>query len=151
MRPLRGAPPLAMLVGSLGLLLVVQAGLLLIFNNMQISTPVLFPGAPYVIFGAAMQPVRLYLVITAVVLAGVLALVFSKTRFGIYTRAAAETEKGLTLIGRSPERIAAINWVLGSAIAGLAGWPPHRPVLSMPAAAKGRGGDGGHRPPAQID
>ncbi|MFF3468107.1 ABC transporter permease subunit, partial [Streptomyces sp. NPDC001984] len=46
---------------------------------------------------------------------------FSKTRFGIYTRAAAETEKGLTLIGRSPERIAVINWVLGSAIAGLAG------------------------------
>jgi ABC-type branched-subunit amino acid transport system ATPase component/branched-subunit amino acid ABC-type transport system permease component len=121
MRPLRGAPPLAMLVGSLGVLLVVEAGVLLIFNNMQITTPVLFQGAPYVIFGAAMQPVRLYLIILAVVLAGVLAVAFSKTRFGIYTRAAAETEKGLTLIGRSPARIAAVNWVLGSAIAGVAG------------------------------
>jgi ABC-type branched-subunit amino acid transport system ATPase component/branched-subunit amino acid ABC-type transport system permease component len=121
MRPLRGAPPLAMLVGSLGLLLVLQAGVLLIFNNTQITAPVLSQGAPYVIFGAAMQPVRLYLILTAVVLAGVLALAFSKTRFGIYTRAAAETEKGVTLIGRSPARIAAINWALGSAIAGLAG------------------------------
>ncbi|MGW0633061.1 ABC transporter permease subunit, partial [Streptomyces sp. NPDC002758] len=121
MRPLRGAPPLAMLVASLGLLLVLQSAILLIFNNSQASAPTILGGQPYVIFGAAVQPIRLYLFVASIVIAVALAAIFAKTRFGIYTRGAAESEKGLTLIGRSPALIAAVNWAFGCAIAGLSG------------------------------
>nr|MDT0665400.1 ABC transporter permease [Micromonospora sp. DSM 115978] len=43
------------------------------------------------------------------------------TRFGLATRAAAETEKGAVVTGLSPDRIAVANWAISSLIAGLAG------------------------------
>ena len=42
------------------------------------------------------------------------------TRFGLATRAAAGNEKGAVLLGYSPQRLAAINWVIASVLATLA-------------------------------
>src|SRR6202043_3657743 len=43
------------------------------------------------------------------------------TRFGLHTRAAAVSEKGAFVSGISPDRIAAFNWMISAAVAGLAG------------------------------
>ena len=51
----------------------------------------------------------------------VLRLVFQRTRFGLATRAAAENERGAVVLGFSPDRLAAINWVLATTITGLLG------------------------------
>ena len=43
------------------------------------------------------------------------------TRFGVATRAATDNERAAILLGHSPQRLALINWALGSALAGCAG------------------------------
>ena len=43
------------------------------------------------------------------------------TRFGLATRACDENEKGASLLGYSPQRVALLNWVLSAVLAGLAG------------------------------
>jgi ABC-type branched-subunit amino acid transport system ATPase component/ABC-type branched-subunit amino acid transport system permease subunit len=50
-----------------------------------------------------------------------LALAFRFTRFGLVTRAAAETEKGAYVCGIRPDRLAAANWMLSAAVAGVSG------------------------------
>ena len=52
--------------------------------------------------------------------AGVWALL-RYTRFGLATRAADENEKGASLLGYSPQRLAGLNWVLSAFLAGIAG------------------------------
>ena len=50
-----------------------------------------------------------------------LAAIYRFTIFGIATRAAAEEEKGATLIGFSPDMLAAGNWMLASMVAAVFG------------------------------
>ena len=50
-----------------------------------------------------------------------LAAAYRFTQFGLHTRAVAETETGAYVSGISPDRIAALNWMISSAVAGLAG------------------------------
>src|SRR3546814_16557078 len=64
---------------------------------------------------------RLWLVLTIVAVSLLLAAVFRFTRFGLATRAAAESDVGALVSGISPERIAMANWAISAAVAGLAG------------------------------
>jgi sulfate-transporting ATPase len=64
---------------------------------------------------------RFYLAVAVVVLTLVLAAAFRWTRFGLLTRAVAETQTGALVSGVSPERVALANWVLSAAVAGGAG------------------------------
>ncbi len=43
------------------------------------------------------------------------------TRFGLNTRAASESVRGAVISGLSPERIAALNWMLSAVVCGIAG------------------------------
>src|SRR3546814_13302797 len=64
---------------------------------------------------------RLWLVLTIVAVSLLLAAVFRFTRFGLATRAAAESDVGALVSDISPERIAMANWAISAAVAGLAG------------------------------
>src|SRR5690606_7271091 len=64
---------------------------------------------------------RLWFLVTMVVVTLALAAMYRFTRFGIATRAAAETEVGALVTGIPPERIAMANWAISAAVAGLAG------------------------------
>ena len=50
-----------------------------------------------------------------------MAAAYRFTRFGLETRAAAETEKGAFVSGIAPDRVAAANWMISAAIAGISG------------------------------
>lgn len=122
-RPLRSAPTLAKVVASLGLFLY-----LLAIANMRIgsqgaalSLPEnLLPSSVVRIFGVDIQQDRLWLALVVIVVTALLAALYHYTRFGLATRAAAESEKGAVLLGISPDRVAAINWMLGTMLAGAA-------------------------------
>ncbi|NED63201.1 amino acid ABC transporter permease, partial [Streptomyces sp. SID10244] len=64
---------------------------------------------------------RVLFALTIVVVAIALAATYRFTRFGLATRATAESEEGAYVSGLSPDRVAATNWMIGSAVAGLAG------------------------------
>src|SRR5258708_5496719 len=120
-RPLRHSPPAAGLVASVGLLAVIQGTIAARAGTGVVSAAPIFPTTPLTIGGMPVTIDRFYLGGTIVVVAAALAAVMRFTRFGLATRAAAETEKGAVVTGISPDRIAVANWALSSFIAGLAG------------------------------
>jgi branched-chain amino acid transport system permease protein len=119
--PLRAASPLARLAASLGVLLTLQAGVLLVFGNQPQQEPSVLPDGT-VAFGAVAVPVDRFLLAGAVVaITAVLAAVYRWTRFGLATRAAAENAPGAALAGLSAETVAAVNTCLAALVAGLLG------------------------------
>jgi branched-chain amino acid transport system permease protein len=120
-RPLRTSSPLAKLVASLGVLLFVQAGVLLIFGNSPLSSPAVLPGSTVQILGVTISVAQFILAGLVIVLAAVLALVYRYTRFGVATRAASESEPSALLAGLSPGRLAMGNTVLANLVAGFVG------------------------------
>ncbi len=120
-QPLRNAPPLAKVVASVGLMVVLQSVATLQFGSAnRIVAPVL-PSRPLTLLGVRVPSDRLLLAATVVLAAGALAATYRWTRFGLATRAAAEDERAAALLGYSPDRIAALNWVAASVLAGLGG------------------------------
>jgi ABC-type branched-subunit amino acid transport system ATPase component/branched-subunit amino acid ABC-type transport system permease component len=120
-RPLRHSPPAAGLVASIGMLAVIQGVIAARVGTGLVSVDPIFPSSTLTIGGFPVTSDRLYLGATIIVIAAALAAVMRFTRFGLATRAAAETEKGAVVTGLSPNRIAVANWVISSLIAGLAG------------------------------
>jgi len=122
-RRLRTAPVLAKIAATLGLLSLIQGFVVIRWGAVYTPTVAsLFPKDPVAIGpGAFVGADRLCGLALAVVLAAGLWLLYGRTRFGLTTRGAAENEKGASLLGYSPNRVAALNWALGCALAALAG------------------------------
>jgi ABC-type branched-subunit amino acid transport system permease subunit len=120
-RPLRHATPLARICASVGVMLYLQAVAVLNFGSQPKSTPNILPNSPLQVAGITVPVDRLWLAGLVVVLAAALWGVYRFTRFGLATRAAADNEEGAAVIGLSADRIAAVNWVIATVIAGLAG------------------------------
>jgi branched-chain amino acid transport system permease protein len=121
-RPLRHAPPLAKVVASVGLLLVIQALIVLKVGSAPISAPSLFASGSFALpHGLIIPKGQLWLAVIVVLLAAGCWALFRFSRFGLTTRAAAENEKAALLLGYSPDLLAAANWTLSGLIVGLLG------------------------------
>jgi sulfate-transporting ATPase len=121
MRPLRRSSPLVRVIATLGVLVTLQAIAVLRYG----STP------RFVLSELPTDLVHIHntIVISAdrLVLLGIAAALtlglwalYRFTPFGLATSAVAENERAAASLGWSPDRIATANWVLGSALAGLA-------------------------------
>ena len=121
-RPLREAPTLARVAASLGLFLylLAVAKMRLGAQGASAKPEALLPDDVVRFFGIEIQQDRLWLALFVVVVTGALAALYHLSRFGLATRAAAESEKGAVLIGLSPSRLAAVNWMLATMLAGAA-------------------------------
>ena len=116
--PLRNTAPLAKLAASLGLLLVLESGVVLIFGNSLKSAPSVLPSDTVTVFDRIVPQDRFLLAGIVIVVAAVLAALFRWTPFGLSTRAASENEVSAMLAGLSPSRLALVNTVLASVVAG---------------------------------
>jgi branched-chain amino acid transport system permease protein len=119
--PLRTSSPLAKLAASLGLLLLAQALIAIIYGNSTLSPTSILPGAPVHVFGKVVPEDRLWLALIVVVLAVALWAVYRFSPFGLATRAAAESEPFAMYAGLSPRRLSLANSLLASVIAGAFG------------------------------
>jgi branched-chain amino acid transport system permease protein len=121
-RPLRHAPPLAKVVASVGLLIVLQAVVVLRFGGTPRPVQPILDKTPVDLPRDTTIPQdQLLLAGLVIVLAVALWALFRFTRFGLATRAAAENEKGAVTLGFSPDFLAGTNWVLSTLLAGLLG------------------------------
>ena len=120
-RPLRTAPPVARAVASLGVLVVLTGDILQRVGSNPVNVDNIFPTHAWHIGHVRVSEDRVWFAVTVVIVALALAAAYRFTRFGLHTRAAAETEKGAYLSGISPDRIALLNWMISAAVAGLAG------------------------------
>ena len=120
-RPARSAPPVAKAVGSIGVM-VVLTGLFTIRVGPtgQRVAPIL-PSGTWTIGDVRITQDRVYFALTIIAITFALAAAYRFTRFGLITRAAAETEKGAYVSGISPDRIAMVNWMISAAVAGISG------------------------------
>ncbi|MCU1343865.1 MAG: inner-rane translocator, partial [Acidimicrobiia bacterium] len=121
-RPLRNAPPLASAVASLGILVVIQTMVVIRVGTRPITVAHIFPSKKWTLWGSVtVSQERFWFALTIVAVAALVAAMFRFTRFGMATEAVAESEKGALVTGIRPQRIAAINWMMSGAVAGLAG------------------------------
>lgn len=120
-RPLRTSSPLAKLVASLGILLTLQATMLLWFGQATKQIPNVFPDGLVEIADTSLPSNRLWMAGAVVVIALALVALFRWTRFGLATRAASENEVFGMLAGLSPNQLSMTNTVLASAVAGAMG------------------------------
>jgi sulfate-transporting ATPase len=120
-RALEDASPLARAVASLGVLMVLQSLMAHRVGTKAVSVKAIFPSERWRFGSLVMLSDRFYLALTVVALAIALALMYRWTRFGLLTRANASSITGALVSGVRPTRIAVFNWMIGGAVAGMAG------------------------------
>jgi len=126
-RPLRNAPVLAKVIGSVGVFIYLGAVALKNFSNVSRNDPGWWgfdsTSEEWTIWftDRTMPSSNLWLAGAALLVGGGLYLFFRYSRFGIATRAADENEKGAALLGYSPQLLAGLNWILSAVLAGIAG------------------------------
>ena len=120
-RPLRDAPPLSRLLASVGVMVALQAVVTLQFGADAISVPRVLPATPVSVLGRPLPSDRLWLAAIVVVATVALSAAYRYLRVGLASRAAAEDETALALLGWSPDHVAAANWALAGVLAGGAG------------------------------
>ena len=120
-RPLRGAPLLAKVVATVGVFILLQSLVLLRFGTSNETVRAILPTDTLTILGTRIPQDRFWLAGIVILTALVLTILYKATTFGLATRAAAEEEKGATLLGFSPNVLAAGNWMLASVVAAVFG------------------------------
>jgi branched-chain amino acid transport system permease protein len=120
-RPLRNAPRLAPLITAIGVSIVLQTLAMIIWGREYHAFPQLLPNASHNLGGAVINEVQIAIVLVAVlVMLGLLALVH-RTRLGRAMRAVAENPAAASLMGVNINGVISITFMLGSALAALAG------------------------------
>ena len=120
-RPLRNAPRLAPLITAMGMSLLLQTLAMIIWKPNYKSFPILLPSEPFHIGGAVINTVQiLILVVTAVTLSGLMYLV-NRTKLGRAMRATAENPRVAALMGVRPDSVISATFIIGAALAALAG------------------------------
>jgi branched-chain amino acid transport system permease protein len=121
LRHLEKAPALARLVALLGLLAVLQGASSLIWGTGSRRVAAILPNDGITMFDVTFPRDRLWLALTAILLAAGLSLWYRHTWLGILTRASADSHEGLVLCGHSPTVIGAVNWGIAAALATIGG------------------------------
>src|SRR5215470_5086045 len=120
-RPLRRAPRLAPLITAIGVSILLQTIAMLIWGRRYHTVPALIPPTPHVLAGATITDVQiLIIVVSALIMAGLMGLVHF-TRLGRAMRATAENPVVAGLMGVNINRIISATFVIGSALAAVAG------------------------------
>jgi branched-chain amino acid transport system permease protein len=120
-RPLRKAPRLAPLITAIGVSILLQNLAMLVWGRRYHTFPPLLTPTPHDFFGATITDLQIFIiVVSALLMAGLLALVHF-TRLGRAMRATAENQVVAGLMGVNINRIIAATFVIGSALAAIAG------------------------------
>jgi branched-chain amino acid transport system permease protein len=120
-RPLRNAPRLAPLITAMGMSLLLQTLAMIIWKPNYKPYPILLPSEPFHIGGAVINTTQiLILVATAVTLVGLMWLV-NRTKLGRAMRATAENPRVAALMGVKPDMVISATFIIGAALAALAG------------------------------
>jgi branched-chain amino acid transport system permease protein len=120
-RPLRNAPRLAPLITAMGMSLLLQTLAMIIWKPDYKPYPILLPDEPYEILGASINMVQILILgVTAVTLAGLMFLI-NGTKLGRAMRATAENPRVAQLMGVQPDKVISATFIIGAALAALAG------------------------------
>jgi len=122
MRPLRRASSLVRVIATLGVFITVQAGVVIRYGSSPRQVDSWLPTNRIALQGDVGITVDRFILLGIATAAAVgLWALYRSSQFGLATEAVSESERSAAAIGLSPNRIAILNWALGSAIACVAG------------------------------
>ncbi|MBE7418982.1 MAG: branched-chain amino acid ABC transporter permease [Ideonella sp.] len=120
-RPLRNAPRLAPLITAMGMSLLLQTLAMIIWKPNYKPYPILLPVEPINIGGAVINVTQILILLSTVVtLVGLMWLV-NRTKLGRAMRATAENPRVAALMGVKPDMVISATFIIGAALAALAG------------------------------
>jgi branched-chain amino acid transport system permease protein len=120
-RPLRSAPRLAPLISAIGASIFLQYVALDRTGARARFYPSIFPSGSISLGPFSIEYIQLFLILSSVVMMAVLLYVIHGTRTGRAVRAVAESPPHAALMGVDVNRTIVIVFVLGAAMAGVAG------------------------------
>lgn len=120
-RPLRGTPVLNVLITAIGMSLLLEYGVQLLFGATPRNFPAIFPSTRFQFGGLTVSSNQLtVIVVSAILLAGLQFVVF-RTRLGAAMRAVSLNPRAAQLVGINLNTVIAFTFALGSALAGAGG------------------------------
>ncbi|HEX7053925.1 MAG TPA: branched-chain amino acid ABC transporter permease [Burkholderiales bacterium] len=120
-RPLRHAPRLAPLITAIGVSIILQHLALLVWSRNVLAFPQIIETRSYVVAGASITNVQLVIIGLSVLLMSGLAGLVYRTRLGTAMRATAQNPQVAGLMGIDINRVIAATFVIGAALAAVAG------------------------------
>lgn len=120
-RPLRHAPRLAPLITAIGVSIVLQTLAMIIWGREYHAFPQLFDNQTHHIGGAVINDVQIAIVLVALLVMAGLLLLVHRTRMGRAMRAVSENQAAASLMGVNINRVISLTFMLGSALAAVAG------------------------------
>ena len=128
-RPLRGQPPLSVMVGTLAVAAVVLTFASRRYGLTPRYLPPLVAGDGVHTFGVTVQPAQLMILAVTLVVLGALTALYKFGSFGLRLRATALDPMAAGLVGVNTDVTSVSTWALAGALAGLSG------ILIAPAVA----------------
>jgi len=120
-RPLRHAPRLAPLITAIGVSIVLQNLAMMIWGRGYHSFPQLIANNPHNFGGAIINNIQIIIFMLALAIMAALMAIVHRTRLGRSMRAVAENQHAAQLMGVNINRVISITFMLGSALAAVAG------------------------------
>jgi branched-chain amino acid transport system permease protein len=120
-RPLRGAPRLAPLITAIGISIILQHFAMMIWSRNPLAYPQIVKTQMYHVGGATITNVQITIIVMCVLLMAGLATLVYRTKLGTAMRATAQNPQIAGLMGVDVNRIIASTFVIGAALAAVAG------------------------------
>jgi branched-chain amino acid transport system permease protein len=142
-RPVPKGRPLAPLISTIGLTIVLQNLAVYIFGGQQVAFPETIRQELYHLGPVTISSVQIFILAVAVAAMAGLWLFIERTRLGRAIRATAENHETAALLGVDVNRVVLVTFVIGSGIAGVAGVLDGvknsgiSPFMGLSAAVKG--------------
>ncbi len=119
--PLRGAPPLAALIVTIGASITLRGGALVVWGTDPVALPPFSPGPPLHALGATVIRQGLWVLAVAVVVFAALWFFFTRTYPGTAVRACAVNARAARLMGIRVDRMFLLAFALSGALGAVAG------------------------------
>ncbi len=120
-RPVSKDYPLAQLISSIGVTIVLQNMAIYIFGGRQVAFPETIKQELYRIGPVIVSSVQIFILVVAVVLMVLLWLFIEHSKMGRAIRAVAENHETAALLGVNVNRVVLVTFIISSSIAGIAG------------------------------
>jgi branched-chain amino acid transport system permease protein len=120
-RPINKDYPLAPLISTIGVTIVLQNLAIYVFGGEQVGFPEAIEPALYHLGPVTISSVQIFILVVALVLMAALWLFIERTRLGRAMRATAESHETAALLGVNVNGVILFTFVLASGLAGIAG------------------------------
>jgi branched-chain amino acid transport system permease protein len=122
MRPLVGQPLFTVVLATIGIAIIVRAGILIAAGPQLRGRVTALPRGAFLLGGVRISYIDVSLIVASALCVCLFYLLFMKTSFGARMRAVADNLEAAAAMGIDPNRVFAAAWAIGAIMAGIGGF-----------------------------